>query len=149
MKPERLKFDGPSITELPIPAPLSYMVVIRPRPPRTKLGTGVLVAATRTQNAERATTTIGQVLALGPLAFRVATSWDPALDYTAQSIKPGDWVQYRQHAGQKLRIKRDANEAADEDNARDEWVITLTDTDVLSKFAGGEAEARRFYDWSA
>ena len=85
---------------------------------------------------------------MGALAYKAGTpDMDPKDDPVSQSIKVGTWVQYRQHSGQKLRIRKDFDvEAAAVDEQLDEHIITITDSDVIGVFRD-EAHAERFYDW--
>lgn len=140
----RLTFDGPSITTPPFAVPTSYYVVLRPRPPNKYHG--MIARAKRSQDAERAVATIGEVLAIGPLAWQIkAGDLDPLKDSVSQSIRVGDWVQYRQGSGQRLRIRQD-HVQEDDENARDEYVITVADTDIIGKFAD-KADSERFFDY--
>lgn len=127
------------------PAPSTYHIYVEPRPPRTSIG--LIATAKRTQAAERATCTVGKIVAVGDLAWKLKTAdMDPAQCTVAQSFKVGDWIHYRQHAGQKLRIHPPGGPcaAADEDSAP--LILVMSDTDVLGKFED-EAHARQFFDW--
>jgi Chaperonin 10 Kd subunit. len=140
-------FTGKAVFELDPPSPPTFYLVVRPKPPKKQTDGGLLLAK-RTQNAELATRTVGQVVAMGALAFKAGTpDMDPTKDPVAQSVKVGTWVQYRQHGGQKLKIRKDFDkEAADVDEQLDEHLITIADTDVIGVFRD-EAHAERFYDW--
>lgn len=140
---KRPSFEGPAIFELPVPQILSVNVLIRPRPASETLGSGVLIAADRTKKADLAVRTVGQVVALGAQAFKAGTrDLDPLKDPIAQQIAVGAWVAYRQHAGQKFRVKR----SQDAPESTTEYLVLLTDTDVLALFEN-EAQAAQFYDW--
>lgn len=140
---KRTRFVGTAIFEIPLPDPGTVHVLVRPRPPKATIGDGRLVAANRTKNAERAVRTIGQLVAIGALAWKApAGGVDPMKDPVAQSYKVGDWVVYKQHAGQRLRIKQGKEERSEDD----QHVLLMTDTDVLARFKS-EMEADRYYDW--
>jgi hypothetical protein len=139
-------FEGKSVFEVDVPAPATFYVIVRPKPPKKQIGS--IITAKRTQNAELATRTVGQIVAMGALAWKSGTpDMDPQRDPVAQSIQVGTWVQYRQHAGQKLKIRKDHEaELGGVDEQLDDFLITLADTDVLAVFRD-EAHAERFYDW--
>jgi len=141
------KFDDVKpVFELDPPMATSFYVIVRPKPAKKQIG--LIATAKRTQNAELATRTIGQIVAIGALAWKAGTQdLDPLKDPVAQSFKVGDWVQFRQHGGQKLKIRKDfENDLGGLDEQRDEHLITMADSDILSKFRD-EAHAERFYDW--
>ena len=129
------------------PKPLTFMVYVRPRPPREKIGS--LVTSTRSKNAELATCTVGQILAIGALAWKAGTpDLDPTRDPVAQSLKVGDWIHYRQASGQKLRRVRDVTDFVfDGDVPRDDFILGMSDSDVFGLF-DNEAHAAEFADWN-
>lgn len=141
----RRKFDGPAVFEIPLPEPTTYHVIVRPRPSSETLGeAGLIVAAKRTKDADLAVRTIGQIMALGALANKIATKdMDPMQDPVSQALKVGDWVVYAQHAGQKLQLRKNVD--SDEADANQFFRI-LNDTDILARFRY-PAEALRFLDW--
>lgn len=139
-------FEGKAVFEIDPPMPPTFYLVVRPKPPKKQIGS--IVTAKRTQNAELATRTVGQVIAIGALAFKAGTpDMDPTKDPVAQGVRVGTWVQYRQHGGQKLKIRKDFDrETPDVDEQLDEHIITISDSDVIGVFRD-EAHAERFYDW--
>jgi co-chaperonin GroES (HSP10) len=137
-------FDAPQVFETPFPAPLGYSVVVKPRPPKKQVGR--IATSKKTQEADQALETIGTVLAVGSLAWGASGG----LDLTNDPSKPkvGDWVVYRQYAGQKLRLRKSYKiEDADPDGSTlSEFILVMLDTDVLARF-GSLAEAEKFYAW--
>lgn len=140
----RPKFDETaSIFELPVPAPLSVYVVIRPKPAAETLGQGILVAANRTKKADLSLRTVGEVVAMGAQAFKAGTNHlDPTQDPAAQQIKVGSWVGYRQHSGQKIRVKK----LGETKDSVPEYLVIVLDTDIMYTFKDGD-DAALFYDW--
>ena len=136
-------FDAPPVYNTPTPNPLGYQVVVKPRPPKTQRGR--IAMAKRSQEAEQMLETIGQLLAVGSLAWGAGGG----LDLSADTNKPkvGDWVVFRQHAGQKMRLRKAYQDEADPDGAYvSEFILVMLDTDVLAQFATLE-EAEKFYAW--
>lgn len=128
-------FDVPPVYQTPTPAPMGYIVSVKPRDPKTKIG--MLAVSKRTQEAEQALETIGQILAIGELAW----SKDFALDVRP---KVGDWVVYRQHGGQRMKIS--GTEEKDAGGTSVKFILLLQDTDILARF-GSMEEAAKFYAW--
>lgn len=136
-------FEGPPVFETPFPNPLGYCVVVKPRPPKTQRGR--LVMAKRSQEAEQALETIGQILAIGSKAW----SEGGGLDLSGDPHKPkvGDWVVYRQHAGQKQRVRKAYEEEPDPDGSTlSQFILVMLDTDILAQFPN-LAAAEQFYAW--
>lgn len=126
----------------PVPQPLGYHIVVRPRPPKEAKGS--ILLSVKSKQAELMSRTIGQVVAKGELAWKAKMSGsglDFQSDPVMQGIAVGDWVIYRQHAGQRLRF-------TDEDPDGDEvvpFLLIMNDTDVLAKIT--EEQSNQFYDW--
>lgn len=138
-------FEGPSFTEraaVSPPAPLSFHLYIRPRPPKQNVG--LIALAKRSIKAQLAVCSVGQVVALGTQAFRVGTpDLDPTKDATATSIEVGAWVHFRQHAGQKLKT---GDNVFGTDESIEDFILVMADTDILGVFRD-EEHASRFHDW--
>lgn len=133
------------LTELRPPKPVSYHVYIRPKPARQQIG--LIALAKRTQNAEMATRTMGQVVAVGDLAWKLKTpDMDPTQDTVSQGIAVGTWVHYRQHAGQKLKVRKGGDATSELDENSNDYILIVADTDILGVFED-EAHADSFLDW--
>lgn len=143
MKPNLPSFDAPP-TPVTLPTPLSFHVLIHPRAPKATSAGGIALPG-RTRRANRATDYVGQLVAVGALAFKARVG---ELDMTAEPNWPqlNDWVVYRMHAGQKLRIHKDQQELIDGDEEDEDYVLLCHDTDVVATFKS-EEEANRFYSW--
>jgi hypothetical protein len=135
-------FDGPPVFETPFPHPIGFQVVVKPRPPR--MAVGRIAMAKRSQEADQALETIGQLLATGSAA------WGPGggLDLSGDPNKPsaGDWVVYRQYAGQKMRLRKAIEDIDPDGSILSEFILVMLDTDVLARF-NSLAEAEKFYAW--
>lgn len=145
MKPE-FHFENepaPEIDPALVPEPLGYRVIVRPKPAAKQVG--LIALAARTKNADLATRTIGQVLKIGPLAWTATfEGMDYRSDATAHSIKPGDWVIFRQGCAQKIKIGRREAEFPD-DEPEDQFLLLMSDTDIFAKLTPEQAGA--FFDW--
>lgn len=141
------QFDQPAPPiKFKVPAPVSYHLYVRPKPPRVNIG--MLALPKRTQNAELAMRTIGQVIALGAAAYRARIGYfDPTLDPIGQSIKEGTWVHYRQHAGQKIKVRGESDATSEFDEDSTNYILALADTDILGVF-DDEAHADAYFDWT-
>ncbi len=131
--------EGPSLTKkAPPPAlhPVGFYVTIKPKPPREKIG--MLLTATRTKKAQLAVVTIGQIVEIGALAWKKTGDVDYTQDPIASAFKPGDWVQFRKTSGQRASY---GDMGADD--ALDNYILTVADSDVLGKVD----EPDKFYDW--
>lgn len=78
------------------PAPLLWRVLIAPRRPK-KMSAGGLIIAHAARDAEQHLNYIGQVIAMGELAYKSDLFKD-----MADVPKVGDWVAYGRYAGQPL-----------------------------------------------
>ena len=127
-------FDTPPVFETPTPRPLGFIVTVKPRDPKKSVG--LLATAKRTQEAEQTLETIGQILAIGEKAWTA--------DFNLSVLpKVGDWVVYRQHAGQRMKLQPAAGDGSD---TLIKFVLLLTDTDILARF-DSFADAAKFYSW--
>jgi co-chaperonin GroES (HSP10) len=145
-KTDPSKIDFLSAFAEPIPAPLTYHVVVRPKPPRDKKG--LIALAARTKRAELETRTIGQLVAVGDLAFKASmrnSGINFQEDNTAQSLKVGDWVVYRSHAGQRVKIANDEYLNDEDTSDTVPFLVIMPDTDILAKLTAEQAD--RLYDW--
>lgn len=130
----------------PVPEPLGYRIVVRPKPAGDKRGS--LFLAQRTKNAEMAVRTIGQIVAIGAQAWKAKTE---ALNFqddpVASSMKVGDWVVYQHHSGQKLRLRPESGRPVllDDDEAPDSFLLLMSDTDILARLT--EEQTEQFTDW--
>jgi hypothetical protein len=105
--------------------PNLFYVLVKPRmAPKRK---GVIILTDDSREAEKATNTVGQVIELGPLAYKTKPA---GLDYSADTNQPvkGSWVRYAKHAGQPFNV-RNPKPGPDEDEF-DRYVL-ITDTDIL------------------
>lgn len=128
-------FDTPPVYQTPTPNAVGYIVSVKPRDPKQSVG--LLATSKRTQEAEQALETIGQILSIGELAW--------TKDFTlAQKPAVGDWVVYRQHAGQRMKIS--GTEEQDAGGTSVKFILLLQDTDILARF-DSLTEARKFYAW--
>jgi co-chaperonin GroES (HSP10) len=130
-------FETAPVYATPTPAPIGYLVAVKPRDPKRQVG--LLATSKRTQEAEQALETVGQILAIGELAW----TKDFALD---NRPKIGDWVVYRQHAGQRMKIKGTTEEQDPDGSTLTKFILLLQDTDVLARF-DSLTEANQFYAW--
>ena len=108
---------------LPIKPNLFYVLVKPRRAPKKK---GLIILTDETRDADQATNTVGQVIALGDLAYKTKPA---GLDYALDSNAPkeGDWVRYAKHSGQPFKVK---NPSGGEGDEFEQYVI-ITDTDIL------------------
>lgn len=81
------------------PIPDLWRVLIMPRRPKAQSAGGIVIPASAQRN-EMHVNYIGQVVALGPLAYK-SEIFQGLID----PPKPGDWVAYGQHAGQPMVFK--------------------------------------------
>jgi co-chaperonin GroES (HSP10) len=130
-------FESAPVFSTPTPAPLGYLVSVKPRDPKRQVG--VIATSKRTQEAEQALETVGQILAIGELAW----SKDFALD---KRPVVGDWIVYRQHAGQRMKIKGADDDRDPDGSTLTKYILLLQDTDVLARF-DSLTEANRFFAW--
>ena len=130
-------FDAVPVYTTPTPAPIGYIVAVKPRDPKRQVG--LLATSKRTQEAEQALETIGQILAIGEKAWTT----DFALE---QRPKVGDWVVYRQHAGQRMKLKGLEGDADPDGSTLVKYILLLQDTDVLARF-DSLTEANSFFSW--
>lgn len=128
----------------PLPRALNYTVIIRPKPPVKNFG--LIALADRTKRANLATETVGQILALGANTFKLESGGVNMKDEPGWP-KIGDWVIYRQNAGQRLRMTSELDRVkAEGGSASDEvHLLIMTDSDVLCTIP--EAEVYDYYSW--
>lgn len=140
-KPTETFAEAPIFASVKPPTPLTYQVVIEPRRPKAS-SVGGIVFAKRTRQADQALQSIGKIIAVGPLA------WTGSGFTLGESERPkiGEWVVFRQHGGQPLRIAKKGGNEYSFDDQLEEFYKVLLDTDVLAKF-DSEEHANKFYGW--
>lgn len=127
----------------PIPTPLGYHLIVEPQEPDDYSAGGIALAS-KTKLANRLTTTLGKVRAVGPLCFRMRKD---GFDFAEEQNWPevGDWCIFRLHAGQKLRIRLPEEvlrQGADDQR----FLLLLADTDIIGRI--DEADLKSFYSWA-
>jgi co-chaperonin GroES (HSP10) len=128
----------------PVPTMLAYHVLVKPRPPKVQKGS--IVLATRTKNAEQAVCTVGQITAMGELAWKSKTAGlDYSADKVAAGMKVGDWVVYRSHSGQRIKMTQNAAPEFVGDAPADDFMLIMSDTDILARIDPKDLD--RYYDW--
>lgn len=144
MKP-KIEFDAPPPkAPVSIPRALGYHVIVEPREPDSKSQGGIILA-NKTRRANRATDTIGVVEDIGQFAWKAKT---PELDWSTLEDPPkvGDWVIFKQHAGQKLRLRMDQQELVAGDKEDEQYLLIMFDTDIIGTLT--PEQARQFYSWA-
>lgn len=136
-----MRFEGDSILEVPFPEPMGFNVVIEPRPPIKQVGS--IAMAKRSQEADQALETVGKILAIGPKAWTDEGGLNLA---SPNNPVVGDWIVYRQHSGQKMRLKGNIGDADPDGSTLSKYILVMLDTDVLAKFKS-LAEAEKFRSW--
>jgi co-chaperonin GroES (HSP10) len=137
------KFEAPPAPPaLALPRPIGYHVIVEPLEP-DEYSAGGIALAQKTRRANRATSTIGHLRAIGQFAWQAKT---PELDWSTLENPPkvGELVVFKQHAGQKLRVRIPVGDirAGKEDEA---YLLLLADTDIIGTLT--EEEAMQFYSW--
>jgi co-chaperonin GroES (HSP10) len=138
-------FDAPpAAAPVSIPRPLAYHVIVEPREPPSASAGGIILAQ-KTRRANRATDTIGVLKAVGQFAWTAKT---PELDWSLLNNPPqvGDWVIFRQHAGQKLRLRVDAQTLRAGDQEDEQYLLIMADTDIIGSLTPDQA--KQFYSWA-
>lgn len=105
--------------------PNLFYVLIKPRTaPKRK---GMIILTDDSREADQATNTVGQVVELGPLAYKTKPA---GLDYSQDTNQPkvGSWVRYAKHAGQPFKVRV---EKSGPDGDEFERYVLITDTDIL------------------
>lgn len=128
----------------PLPTVLHYSVIVRPKPPLKQIGR--IALADRTKRANLATETVGQILGMGANAFRMDVN---GCDMKAETNWPkvGDWVIYRQNAGQRLRLRSEMDrvKALDGSSADEVHLLLMSDSDIVCKIP--ESEVHEYFSW--
>jgi hypothetical protein len=118
-------------------------VLVRPMEPIRTIGGGVLAKSRRTLEAEVALTNIGQIVDIGPQAWKAVTR--DGVDFKKSiGYSLGDWVFWRTKAGSPMMIRKPAHHKVDAVESPRQ--IILEDRDILGKFAS-EADARMIWVW--
>ena len=133
----------PAAPPVRYPRPIGYHVVVEPREPPATTAGGIHLPQ-RTKRANRATDYIGVLRAVGQFAWTAKT---PELDWNTLENKPqvGDWVIFRQHAGQKLRMRQDQSTLVSGDKEDEAYLLVMADTDIIGSLTA--EEAKQFYSW--
>lgn len=102
-----LEAQGIDINGVPMPRGWRILVKDRARPETTKSGS--IFIPDQAKDADETLNYIGQVVALGPAAYRhrkfLVHDGDSGRDQPQDPwCKPGDWVVFGRYAGQKCRI---------------------------------------------
>lgn len=137
-------FDAPpAAAPISYPSPVGYHVIVEPRKPPAATAGGIVLAQ-KTRRANRATDYIGTVVAMGQFAFTAKTA---EIDWATLKDAPkvGDLVVYKQHAGQKLRLRQQQQELIDGDDEDEAYLLLMYDTDLIAKVTPEQAE--QFYSW--
>lgn len=145
MKPALPTFEAPpAAAPVSIPRPLAYHIIVEPREPDSTSKGGILFAQ-KTRRANRATDTIGIVKAIGQFAWQAKT---PELDWSLLENPPGvgDWVIFKQHAGQKLRLRTEQGALIAGDQEDEQYLIIMADTDIMGVLT--PEQAKQFYSWA-
>jgi hypothetical protein len=104
----------------------------------------MIALAKRSIKAQLAVCSIGQIVTVGAQAWRAGTpDLDPKNDPVAAALEVGDWIHFRQHAGQKLKT---GDNVFSTDESIEDFILVMADTDILGVFRD-EAHAAQFYDW--
>lgn len=133
------KFDGTPIFAAPVIKPATFYVLLKPKAPKTSIG--VIALSKRTRKAQQAVCTMGQIVAIGDLAWKAGTDLDYSKCSVVSNFKVGDHVVYRQHTGQKQRYGE--VKSADE---LDEFLLIVADSDIMGHVPAGDVD--KFYDWA-
>lgn len=144
MKSSLPTFEAPPARPaVSIPTPIGYHVIIEPREPPSKSEGGIILAQ-KTRRANRATDYIGVLRAVGELAWTAKTE---ELDWNTLTRKPqvGDWVIFKVHAGQKLRLRQDQASLVAGDREDEAYLLMMADTDIIGVLT--PEQAQQFYSW--
>lgn len=137
-------FDAPTAAApVSLPHCVGYHVLVEPREPPSE-STGGIILAQKTRRANRATDYIGVLRGTGQFAWTAKT---PELDWNQLEVKPqiGDWVIFKQHAGQKLRLRQDQATMVAGDKEDEAYLIMMADTDIIGTLT--PEQAKQFYSW--
>lgn len=77
--------------------PTGYYVLVRMKDVEEKSASGIIVSTSKDLQREKAGQSVGQILEIGPRAFRgLSNGCDSAEDW---GVKVGDWVEYNSYDG--------------------------------------------------
>lgn len=126
-----------AITLEDLPVPINWHVLIKPVPPKEVTGAAGLVLADTSIEAQEVFNYIGQIVAIGELAYKARTTSN--LDVGAQKRLPkvGDWVIMPYHVGQEVRVRDPAGR-----NGTQRYKI-VKDTDVIAIVADPD----KYWTW--
>jgi co-chaperonin GroES (HSP10) len=133
----------PAPAPVSIPRPLAYHVIVEPLEPDAYSAGGIALSQ-KTRRANRATGTIGTLKAVGQFAWQAKTA---ELDWSLLQNPPkvGELVIFRQHAGQKLRLRVSTQALVEGDQEDEQYLLLLDDTDIIGTLT--PEEAKQFYSW--
>lgn len=132
--------DAPRVFRLPEGELALDSVLVVPKVPPRKSAGGIEYSS-RSRAAELASTTVGQVLKVGPLAYTTVTR--DGLDFSkATKAKVGDWIIYTKSAGQTTLLRDDSVT----DMVDCPRFLILSDADIKYIFKD-EAEANLVWSW--
>lgn len=137
-------FEAPAAAPpVSLPRCVGYHVIVEPREPPSATGGGIILAG-KTKRANRATDYIGVLKAVGQFAWTAKT---PELDWNTLTNPPqvGDWVIFKLHAGQKLKLRRAQAEIVAGDKEDEHYLLMMADTDIIGVLT--EEQAAQFYSW--
>lgn len=104
-----------NVEDLPM-RPAFWTILVQPLLPRKKVGRFHL--PTETIEGQKHFATIGEVLAIGSLAFKGKTN--SGMDLSLEGIKVGDWVAWPRFNGAEFRLKTGHR------------VVVLDDKDIIA-----------------
>lgn len=137
-------FDAPAPPPpVSLPHAVGYHVIVEPREPESASDGGILLS-NKTKRANRATDYIGVLKGVGEFAWKAKT---PEIDWGTLERKPqiGDWVVFKLHAGQKLRLRRSQAELVAGDIEDEAYLLMMFDTDIIGILT--PEQAKQFYSW--
>jgi len=94
--------DGLTLADIPKPA--GWRLMIEPIEVK-KVTRGGLILSDLTMEAQEYMRYVGQVVAMGPLAYQHKKFQNTVLNEAETWCKPGDWVVHGRYAGQEALVK--------------------------------------------
>ncbi len=108
-------------TQLPV-SPAGWRVLIKPVEINEKSSGGIILAEESKKVMEH-TRYIGQVVSMGPLCYEKEDF--KRNGETRAFCKVGDWVAFRKHSGQELRMKNDDGTVSSYKVVNDDEIIAV------------------------
>jgi co-chaperonin GroES (HSP10) len=120
------------MTSIPVPIPLGWKVIVKPKVGKTTTDSGIDISAGK--DAEDHLNYIGEIVAVGEAAFSASTKG--GIDMAQWEARPqvGDWVMFTPYAGMRIRIA-----GGDETKV----LILMNDTDIHALIEDPNA----YYSW--